>query len=618
MIPVMTLLEYLRALVYVLRLAFQSAPLRSVFAFVHSIFAGLSAPLVVWSIQNIVHVAQTLPRSEIIIEIPPWAGLFVIASLISASEIALGNYLSQYVADQMEGAAQRQVLKQATSVPLEYIETPLYFQKLDMGKDALVRFRSVLSELGAFIVAMSSVAGLLFLFFTAHWVLALALAATVLLRMVVGSYTEVRMERIHYASSPKRREVEYWSSLLSGRESAAEVRLFGLADFLIARWKNLYREYVDSVARGRKEALKVWSVSLVVQEIVHLGGVFSLLFFALNGRIGLGALVAFIYGLERLRRSAETFTWTGAQIIETLAYVANLRDFLILPGEREGSAKESGVSTISTQLSTVEVRFEGVTFCYPGSSSPAIVDVNLTLRANESVALVGPNGAGKSTLVRLLLGLYLPTKGRITVNGIDFREIPTEEWRRRVAAVFQDFARYPTSIAENIAYGDTQLVSSLGIESLADHPRVHRAARKARVDSFVQQLPSGYRTLLGKEFDGAVDLSGGQWQRLALARVFLRDARIIVLDEPTASLDPKAEVEIYRQFADAAKDRTAIFVSHRLGSARLADRIIVLDRGRVVEEGTHESLLNSSGPYSRMFRMQAAWYVETTGDGETV
>ena len=224
---------------------------------------------------------------------------------------------------------------------------------------------------------------------------------------------------------------------------------------------------------------------------------------------------------------------------------------------------------------------------------------------------MGENGAGKTTLVRLLIGLYRPTSGRITVDGIDLADLDPAAWRQEATAVFQDFVRYPTSVVENVAYADVRLLTD---GTTAVDPRIVRAATSSGAADFVDALPHGYATLLGSVFEGAVDLSAGQWQRLAVARAYLREAQIVVLDEPTAALDPRGEVAAYQQFGQAAEGRCAVFISHRLGSARLAERIVVLRDGCIVEEGTHAALLAAAGEYARLYRLQAAWYQDGAED----
>ena len=305
-----------------------------------------------------------------------------------------------------------------------------------------------------------------------------------------------------------------------------------------------------------------------------------LLLLALRGVLTLGALVALIYGLGRLRSLAAGMTGWASDLEEYLPRMEQLREFLALEPARTPSHARRPPRPLRRG-----VRFEDVSFRYPGADGPALAGVTFTLHPQERLALVGENGAGKTTLVRLLMGLYRPTGGTITVDGIDLTELDPVAWRREATAVFQDFMRYPATVAENIAYGDPALLPAAQRAGRQVEPRLVAAAEQSGADGFIRGLPAGYATQLGTEFAGAVDLSAGQWQRLALARAYLRDAQIIILDEPTAALDPRAEVAVYRQFRDAAGSRCAVFISHRLGSARLAHRILVMRGGRAGRGG---------------------------------
>ncbi|HLN60120.1 MAG TPA: ATP-binding cassette domain-containing protein, partial [Symbiobacteriaceae bacterium] len=244
------------------------------------------------------------------------------------------------------------------------------------------------------------------------------------------------------------------------------------------------------------------------------------------------------------------------------------------------------------------IRFENVTFQYPGRPTPVLDQINLTIEPGQRIALVGPNGAGKSTLVKLMLGLYQPTAGRITIGGVDLREMAQADLRRHVSCIFQDFARYDLTLGENVAAG------RLG----ATAAEVTNAGVAAGLAALVAGLPNGYATLLGKTFAGGTDLSGGQWQRVALARAFVRDADLMILDEPTAALDARAELDLFGRFVELVAGKTAVLISHRLGITRLADRIIVLADGRIVEDGHHDELVAAGGLYASLFAAQAQWY----------
>jgi ABC-type multidrug transport system fused ATPase/permease subunit len=313
-----------------------------------------------------------------------------------------------------------------------------------------------------------------------------------------------------------------------------------------------------------------------------------------------GAFVAYLYALQEYLDHLSS----NANRLEALQrFVADLRwaqTFL----EMEGEERQTGRSVPEPAGA---IRCDDVSFTYPGAAQPALQGINLTLTPGERLALVGENGAGKTTLVKLLLGLYAPTAGRVLAQGVDLQEIDPQEWRAKLGAVFQDYVRYALTARENVGFGR--------LESLYDLTAIEKAARSSSAATVVAALPQGYETVLGKEFEDGHDLSGGQWQKLALARAYLRDAPIVVLDEPASALDALAEREIYRQFVDLSQEKTMLLITHRLGSARLADRILFLERGQLVEEGTHEELVAAGGRYARLYALQAQWYREPEEGG---
>jgi ATP-binding cassette subfamily B protein len=307
-----------------------------------------------------------------------------------------------------------------------------------------------------------------------------------------------------------------------------------------------------------------------------------------------GMFVGLLYTLLQLRAHFGTMRML---LVRSQRFYADLRHgsaFTALPGtERQG-----GLPVAATLKDGI--RFERVTFRYPGAEQPALIDFDLHIRPGERIAIVGENGAGKSTLAKLLLGLYQPTSGRILIDGVDLATIDLSAWRARVGAVMQDFMRYALTARENIAIGQ--------IERLGDQRAITEAAALSQAAELVEELPQGYDTLLSKEFEGGQDISVGQWQKLALARAYLRDTPTLVLDEPAAALDALAEQQIYRQFLALANSKTVLLISHRVGSARLADRIIVVQQGRLAQQGTHDELVRSAGTYAELYQLQASWY----------
>lgn len=608
--PVASVRAAATAIGYIVRLLFKEVPVAGSLLTLQSFAAGITTPLVVWAISGLIDSLQrsTADPTAVWPSIVPWLLLLLVAFVIRSLDGALGDYLSQLTGLRLGAAVQHMVCAKAVSLPLGVFEREEYYTKLEVaGKEGGGNLSYFLENVSWLVTSLIGAAGLMVLYFRAHWLIGVALVAVMGLRAVVQSYTEHHLLAVSYQNSPRRREKQYWSGLLTSREAVPEIRLAGLADFLLHRRHRVFERFLKEIVSAQRKMVLPGLGSVAAQEAVAFVLVFVLLL-SLAGNITLGSLVALLYGLSRFRDLADNIANALQQAYHDLQYVEYLRDFLAL--ETETPVSPQGGHRLQRPLRE-GISFQNVSFTYPGAERAALSGIDLTIRPGERIALVGENGAGKTTLVRLLLSLYQPTQGSITVDGIDLSAIAPETWRREATAVFQDFVRYPTTAFENIAYGDSALLAHGDPSSAAVvHPRIAAAAKQSGSDRFIDELPAGYATPLGKEWPGGMELSSGQWQRLALARAYLRDAQIVALDEPTAALDPRAEVEFYRQFTQVAAGRTAILVSHRLGAARLADRIVVLAQGRIVEEGDHESLLQREGVYAHMFRLQARWYAE--------
>ena len=606
---------------YVITLIFKEVPVAGTLLAVQSFATGITTPLIVWALSELI---DALPRSgaaqtNVWLSIIPWLLVLLVAFGIRSLDGALGDYLSQLTGLRLGAAVQHMVCEKAVSLPLSVFEQEEYYTKLEVaGKEDGSDLSYFLENVSWLVTSLIGAAGLMVLYFRAHWLIGVALVAVMGLRSVVQSYMEHNFLEVSYQNSPRRREMGYWSRLLTSREALPELRLSGLADHLLLRRRNVFKRFLVEIVSAQRKMALPGLASIAAQEAVALIIVFVLLL-ALAGNISLGSLVALLYGLSRFRDLADSISAALQQMYSDLQYMEYLRDFLALEAEdsafhaqtsarhTETSAPQDAAQTLQRPLREA-IRFHGVSFTYPGADRPALSNIELSLQPGERVALVGENGAGKTTLVRLLLGLYRPTQGIITVDGTDLSSIHPDSWRKEATAIFQDFVRYPTTVRENIAYGDSTLLTQDAADADVIHPRIAAAAAQSGADTFIADLPAGYATPLGKEWPGGMELSSGQWQRLALARAYLRDAQIVALDEPTAALDPRAEVEFYRQFVRVAAGRTAILVSHRLGAARLADRIVVLANGRIVEEGDHDALLRLDGVYARMYGLQARWY----------
>lgn len=427
------------------------------------------------------------------------------------------------------------------------------------------------------------------------WLLPLVAAAGIPMTLV--SRSESRLEfAFSVRSTPLVRLRGYFALLLSGREEAKEVRAFGLGRWLRGRFDELYEEHLVHL---RRHAVRLGLLGLVGQTASALAlgsALVAIVWMVDSGALTVASAGAGIVAVRFLSTQVQGLFGGLRSIFESGLFLDDLDTFLrhaeAPSGEEDGLDAPTGFTRIETA---------GLTFSYPGTTTPALSDVDITLGAGEVVALVGGNGSGKTTLAKLLAGLYRPDGGRICWDGRDTAAFRAASLRERVTVLFQDFVRYALSGTDNIRLGR--------IADPADPARVGAAATDAGALGFLERLPQGLATPLSPIFDGGVDLSGGQWQRVALARALYRDAPLVILDEPSAALDPRAEHELFAALRASLHGRTALFISHRFSTVRGADRIYVLDAGRVVEEGDHDTLLARGGRYAELFHLQSEAYV---------
>ncbi len=426
------------------------------------------------------------------------------------------------------------------------------------------------------------------------WVPLLILIAT-----LPQSYVSLKLREKSWelaaGKSPQARRMEYCTSVMLTDTYAKEVRLFGLGNFLIDRYKGAFNELHGEMRRFRSKEAR-WSTSLA---LLSAGGNAIAFYWivqqAFSGNLSPGNVLLFVQSLAYIQRGLFTLIAVTVNLYEVLLNMRRLLDFL---ATKPSLILSLNPKPVPTQMQ-LGIQFDNVSFCYPDGRD-ALANISFSLRPGETVALVGENGAGKTTIVKLLTRLYDPTAGNIWIDGTDLKDLDLIAWRRQIAVAFQDFGRYSFSLAENIALGN--------LPALADLEKIKKASQQAGLDKLCEELPQGYQTLLGKQFDGT-ELSGGQWQKLALARAFMRDnAQILILDEPTAALDPRSEYEIYRRFASLTQGKTTLLITHRLASVRMADRILVLKDGHLIEQGNHDELLRQGGEYALLWGMQAEQY----------
>ena len=393
-----------------------------------------------------------------------------------------------------------------------------------------------------------------------------------------------------------RRMLEYLLLLGTSAGSVKEIKLFNLGSYIRDRFKGLSEDYNGQDARLSAKQSLVGAFLVACGSAIYYASYAVLIYRTAHGLLSIGHLV-FLAGVLKSSKGQLSSLFSGfTRASDQVMYLNDVFEFFDhKPIERANNS----LAPVPVPVRR-GVEFRNVSFAYGGSSQLVLSNISFRIEPGERIALVGENGAGKTTIIKLLTRLYDPISGQILIDGIDLREFAPEELRRAITAVFQDFVRYDFTAEENIAFGD--------LSSLENRARVEDAANRAQVAKFIERLPKGYEQVLGKRFEGGIDLSGGQWQKVALARASIREAQMVILDEPTSAIDPRAEALLFRNFTQMVKGKMAVVISHRFSTVRIADRILVLEKGRIREQGSHAELVKAGGEYAQLFELQAAGY----------
>jgi len=522
-----------------------------------------------------------------------WVGALLLGALLEPWVTAAQGNLYEKLTAQLNLL----LMRKAEQLPdLSRFEDPCFYDELQYIQQQVVRQPlNILTALSFGGRGLLTVATMLWLLTPMGWWLPILILTTTLPQAYISLRLQRKVVEMTLGQSPQTRRMQYCASVMLTDTYAKEVRLFRLSPFLISRYLEAFQELYQAMCYLRGQQAR-WSASLAVVSTV--GNAFAFFWVvqqAFQGLISPGSVLVLVQALSYIQQNLPVLIQTSTQLYEILLYMERLFCFLgskpamlvRFPGQPVPDPIRSGIA------------FDAVHFCYPDGRS-ALAGVSFTLHPGETVALVGENGAGKTTIVKLLARLYDPTAGTIWVDGKDLKHLELEAWRRQIAVVFQDFGRYAFTLGENIALGDLQALDDL------EHLRL--TEQRAGIAELVERLPEGYRTPLSKQF-GGTELSGGEWQKLALARAFLREeAQILILDEPTAALDPKSQYEVYRRFTELARGKTTLLITHQLASVRMADRILVLKNRHLIEEGTHKELLRQGGEYAALWDIQAKQY----------
>ena len=488
------------------------------------------------------------------------------------------------------------IMTHAATLDLDQFENSAFYDKLERARQQTVGrtilLSQVLSQVQDLITMAFLAAGLLAF---NPWLIILLLVA-IIPAFLGEAYFNDKTYALSRRQTPERRELDYVRFLGASDETAKEVKIFNLSGFIINRFRQLAERFY---AENKRLAIRrtVWGTGLtMVGSAGYYGAYVFMIIEAVEGKISIGTLTFLAGSFRQLRTLLEGILIRFTSVSQGAVYLQDFFEFFEIQPNIVLSPNPLPFPKPIKEGFT----FENVGFKYANSERWANRHLNFTLRAGEKIALVGENGAGKTTLVKLLARLYDPTEGRILLDGIDLRKYGLDELRVQIGVIFQDFIRYQMSVNQNIAVGNisevenTDLIKTSSVQSLADR--------------VIERLPGKYEQMLGRRFNNGVDLSGGEWQKIALARAYMKAAQLLILDEPTAALDARAEYEVFQRFADLTKGKSAVLISHRFSTVRMADRILVLEKGQLIEIGSHEELLEENGRYAELFRLQAMGY----------
>jgi ATP-binding cassette subfamily B protein len=533
---------------------------------------------------------------------PGLAVLLGAGILVGAIE-AFASHQQRLLGELVGNLTYERILDVASSVDLASFEDPEFYDRLMRARTAAIsRPIAVVNSLSAIIMSLLTSLGIGIALATMHWaILPLVVAASipVLLATVYNSRQAYEFE---YQWTPRGRERLYLLDLLAGKDPAKEVRVFDAAAFLRRRFDDLTRERVARLREYLRQRFRVALAGTVAGALGAAIALGALVWLVVTDRVDVATAVTAGVAMQLLISRFAAMTRGLGMLVEAGMFLDDYRSFLSLAGappRPRVAAGGRGRPEPSARFERLVV--EGVSFTYPKTDARVLEDVSLEVGPGEVVALVGENGSGKTTLVKLICQLYRPSAGRILWNGLDTATLDPETLRSDLTVIFQDFLHYHLTVAENIEMGR--------VERAHDLEDVEEAARHASAHEFIARLPQGYATRLGRQFYGGYELSVGQWQRLALARAFFRGGGFLVLDEPTAALDPRAEYELFSQMRALSEGRSVLLVSHRFSSVRTANRIYVLQGGRVIESGDHDQLMARDGTYAELFTLQAAAYL---------
>jgi ATP-binding cassette subfamily B protein len=519
-------------------------------------------------------------------------GLAIFGSVLSR----LIDYLDSLLADNYTRHVSIQVMTHAAELDLQTYENPLFYDRLDRARVQATDRLGMIQAIGRLVQQVITTISLsISIMIFSPWLLLLLIAGVIPAFLGESHFAFLGYAK-NFRQTPIRRQLDYLLVLGGSREAAKELKLFGLSKFLVERFTRLSnRIYSENVSLSRRR-LVAGSFLSVIGIMGYYSAYVFVIWRTIMGSLTIGTLTFLAGAILQASTNIQQMFSTLSGIADQALFLTDLLAFFGM----QPAIRSKPHALLAPRPIVRGFEFRNVSFAYPGSSRLILNRLNFHLHPRERVALIGENGQGKTTIVKLITRLYDPTEGQVLLDGVDLREYSLEDLYREIGVIFQDFMRYEMTASENIAVGK--------IDEIDNPNLLLMAAQKSLADEVVDRLPLKYEQMLGRRFDGGLDLSGGEWQKVALARAYLRDAQLLILDEPTAALDARSEFEVFRRFAELTQGKMALFISHRFSTVRMADRIVVLENGSIAEEGSHDQLSKLGGRYAEMFEMQAASY----------
>ncbi|HXY03244.1 MAG TPA: ABC transporter ATP-binding protein [Terriglobales bacterium] len=591
-------LAALRNVPPVLKIVWESGPAVVTFGLIFRLFVAVLPVALLWItkliIDNIVRAISghhpVSPRFWWLV-----AAEFGVAVLLSILSRGI-DYLDSLLADKYTRHVSIAVMKHASELDLVAYEDPVFYDRLERARVQATDRLGMIQSIGRLIQQLiTAVTMSVTIIVYSPWLM-LLLVAGVLPAFLGESHFAFLGYAKNFSQTPIKRQLDYLRVLGGSKEAAKELKLFGLSRFLTERFTQLSdRIYVQDVSLARRRLFAGAALS-VIGTLGYYAAYAWVIWRTLTGVLSIGTLTLLAGAIQQASLNIQQVFSTLAGIADQALFLTDLLAFF----DMQPTIRSKPNATPAPRPIQHGFEFRNVSFRYPGTDRLVLNHLDFHLHPGERVALIGENGEGKTTIVKLLTRLYDPTEGQILLDGVDLRDYDLEDLYHEIGVIFQDFMRYEMTARENIASGLIQERENL--------PLLREAAHKSLADEVIERLPQRYEQMLGRRFEGGVDLSGGEWQKVALARAYLRDAQLLILDEPTASLDARSEFEVFRRFAELTAGKMALFISHRFSTVRMADRIVVLEKGRIAEEGTHEQLSMLGGRYAEMFELQAASY----------